>query len=217
MQAFLFDLDGTLAASERLKGQALANACASYGAAADYSIYAEVMGADWPTVTGHFWKEYQINPAFDEFNERFRDLYSTLIENELCATEGAWEFISEAKEHGVKVGVVSSAAHWMVDKILSKLGFQNTFDLVVTQEHVLRHKPDPEAYLLALAQLRIRADDVLVFEDSNAGVRAAIAAGCRCVAVRHAFNAKHDLSAAIRTIAGFTELLGTSRTTVFTG
>jgi HAD superfamily hydrolase (TIGR01509 family) len=210
MRAFLFDLDGTLAASEPLKGQALANACALYGADADPSTYAEVMGQNWPTVTRHFFNRYQINPPLDEFNEGFRGLYLNLIESDLSATQGAQEFMSETKERGIKLGVVSSAAPWMVEKILSKLRLQHAFDLVITQAHVLRHKPDPEAYLLALARLRFRADDVLVFEDSEAGLQAAIAAGCQCVAVRHAFNTKHDFGAAIRGIASFTELLGVS-------
>jgi len=206
MKAYLFDLDGTLAASEVLKARALAQACASYGAKADHLIYADVMGQDWPTVTGHFFKRYDLSPAFDEFNNRFRGFYLDLIETGVSTTQGAAQFILNARNNGIKVGVVSSAATWMVQKVLSKLDLQDSFDLVITQEDVTRHKPDPEAYLLALCRLRVSAKDTLVFEESSAGLKAAIAAGCRCVAVRHDFNGKHDFSGACREIENFRDV-----------
>jgi HAD superfamily hydrolase (TIGR01509 family) len=208
MKAYLFDLDGTLAASEVLKGRALAQACASYGAKADHLIYADVMGEDWPTVTGHFLKRYDLRPAFDEFNDRFRGFYLDLIETEISETEGPIQFVLETRNSGTKIAVVSSAATWMVEKVLAKLDLQSSFDVVITQEDVARHKPDPEAYLLALSQLRVNARDTLVFEDSSAGMKAARAAGCHCVAIRHAFNRKHDFSGALREIKNFSEILG---------
>jgi HAD superfamily hydrolase (TIGR01509 family) len=208
MKAYLFDLDGTLAASEVLKARALAQTCASYGATADHLIYADVMGQNWATVTGHFFKRYGLNPRADEFNNRFRGFYLDLIETGVLATEGAIKFILDARTSGIKVGVVSSAATWMVHKVLSKLELQSSFDLVITQEDVTRHKPDPEAYLLALSRLQVSAKDTLVFEDSSAGLKAAMAAGCRCIAVRHDFNIKHDFSGACREIENFRDGFG---------
>jgi beta-phosphoglucomutase-like phosphatase (HAD superfamily) len=157
MKACLFDLDGTLVASETLKARALARACASYGAEADYLIYAEVMGEDWPTVTAHFFKTYSLSPVFDEFNDRFRGFYLDLIEAEITATQGAIQFVFDTRNSGIKVGVVSSAATWMVQTVLSKLDLHNSFDLIITREDVAHHKPDPDAYLLALSRLRVGA------------------------------------------------------------
>jgi len=208
MKAYLFDLDGTLVASEVLKGRALAQACLSYEAEANHLTYAEVMGEDWPTVTGHFFETYGLSPVFSEFNDRFRRFYLDLIEAEIAVTRGAEEFINDTRHRGIEVGVVSSAASWMVEKVLTKLALRNSFDLVITQEDVVHHKPDPEAYLLALERLELSAKDVLVFEDSSAGLKAAKAAGCSCIAVRHGFNAKHDFSGALREIQAFTDLLG---------
>ncbi|MEK6212566.1 MAG: HAD family phosphatase, partial [Vibrio fluvialis] len=55
-QAYLFDMDGTLVNSEPLKGQALALACQEYGQTVDHNIYKQVMGENWPMVTGHFFR-----------------------------------------------------------------------------------------------------------------------------------------------------------------
>jgi HAD superfamily hydrolase (TIGR01509 family) len=83
------------------------------------------------------------------------------------------------------------------------------FDIVVAKEHVTRHKPDPECYLLALERLSLPASEVLVLEDSNSGLLAAHHAHCDSVAFRHEFNQSHDFGLAIREISDFRELLET--------
>lgn len=207
-KAFLIDLDGTLADSEPLKGLALAETCASYGGIADAEIYVDVMGEDWPTVTAHFFKCAGISPAYDDFNARFKERYVALLRERVTLTPGAAEFISAAKAAGARLALVSSAAPWMVESVLQKLDLADAFDLVITQADVARHKPHPEAYLLALSGLDLDATEVLVFEDSAAGLKAAHAAGCRSVAIAHHFNARHDKSLALQTIASFAEILG---------
>jgi len=211
-QAFLIDLDGTLADSEPLKGLALAETCAGYGGTVSAERYVDVMGEDWPTVTSHFFKCAGISPDYDEFNTHFRVRYLQLLEERVVLTHGAKEFIAAAKAGGIKIALVSSAAPWMVEKVLDKLQLNDVFDLVITQEHVTKHKPDPEAYLLALARLDLDAATVMVFEDSTAGLKAAAGAGCKSIAIAHHFNANHDKSLARLVVEDFTELMIDNRT-----
>jgi beta-phosphoglucomutase-like phosphatase (HAD superfamily) len=77
---------------------------------------------------------------------------------------------------------------------------------VITQEHVTKHKPDPEAYVLALEKLNASPEQTVVFEDSNAGVLAGKASGCDVIAIEHDFNGKNDLSGAIANIQSYNEL-----------
>jgi beta-phosphoglucomutase-like phosphatase (HAD superfamily) len=53
----------------------------------------------------------------------------------------------------------------------------------VAEEDVENGKPDPEGFLTGARQLRRRPSDILVFEDSVPGVRAALAARMKCIAV----------------------------------
>ena len=55
--------------------------------------------------------------------------------------------------------------------------------VAVTAEHVTRSKPDPEGFLLGASLLGVPAADCVVFEDSEAGVAAGLAAGMRVVGV----------------------------------
>ncbi|WBA13786.1 HAD family hydrolase [Salinivibrio proteolyticus] len=205
-EVYLFDMDGTLVNSEPLKGRALARACLDYGVQVDNNIYKDVMGESWQVVTGHFFAHANILPDLTEFNGYFRSHYEKMLNNELELNVGAKVYIDQLKNAGKKCGVVSSAATWMVENILSSLQLENAFDLVITQEHVTKHKPDPEAYTLALTKLNVSPEQTIVFEDSTAGIRAGKSSGCDVIAVKHDFNGKNDLSDAIKAISTYEEM-----------
>ncbi|WP_159650907.1 HAD family hydrolase [Vibrio atypicus] len=206
-QAYLFDMDGTLVNSEPLKGLALAKACQDYGSDVESHIYKDVMGESWPVVTGHFFKHAAISPDLTEFNAHFRTHYEALLTSELQLNDGAKAYLIHLKSEGKVCGVVSSAATWMVDNILTALNLTELFDVVITQEDVSKHKPDPEAYYLALQKLDLSPETTLIFEDSAAGVSAGVLTGCDVVAIKHDFNGKNDLSQSKRLIESYAEMM----------
>ena len=60
--------------------------------------------------------------------------------------------------------------------------------MVVARDDVRKVKPDPELFLLAASRLGAEPGACVVFEDSPNGMRAALAAGMRCVAVPNALT-----------------------------
>ena len=205
--AYLFDLDGTLVDSEKLKGKALAETCSLFGGTVDVKVYKTVMGERWLNVTSHFFTMAKIEPDIDEFNAEFKKFYQELLLKELTPNPNVVELLFKLKALRKKMGVVSSGADWMVDQVLSQLELSEFFDIVISKEQVKKLKPDPEAYLLALEKLGLPSSEVLIFEDSNSGLIAARNANCDSVAFKHEFNANHDLSLAIQTISDFNEFL----------
>ena len=205
--AYLFDLDGTLVDSEKIKGKALAETCKQFGGEVDVSIYKMVMGARWEFVANHFFKTANIEPDLKEFNATFKKIYQKLLLLELTPNSNVVELLVKLKAKEKILGVVSSASDWMVGQVLSQLELSGFFDIVITKENVTKHKPDPEAYVLALEKLSLPSSEVLIFEDSNAGLIAARNANCDSVAFKHEFNSNHDLSLAIQTISDYNEIL----------
>lgn len=209
-KAYLFDMDGTLVSSEKLKGSAISQACSRLGGEVDVNIYKEVMGESWEVVTNHFFEVAKIYPNMDEFNNEFNRIYKRLLRGELKLTPNVKEFLLELSEKGKKLGVVTSGATWMVNQILEQFQLTELFDIVITKENVTRHKPHPEAYLLALNKLAIASSEVLIFEDSSAGLLAAKGANCDTIAVEHEFNSNNDLSLALKVITDFREVMNNS-------
>ncbi len=65
--------------------------------------------------------------------------------------------------------------------LLQKLGLKERFRVVVTGDDVTKGKPDPALYLKAAQGLEIDPLELIAFEDAVAGVKAAKAAGMKCI------------------------------------
>jgi beta-phosphoglucomutase-like phosphatase (HAD superfamily) len=85
----------------------------------------------------------------------------------------------------VPVAIVSGAARAEIEPVVEAAGVAPLLHCIVSADEVVEGKPNPEGYLQALALLGggLRAEDVVVFEDTEAGVTSAKAAGMRCLAV----------------------------------
>jgi HAD superfamily hydrolase (TIGR01509 family) len=206
MKCVLFDLDGTLADTEVLKAKALASSVQTFGGTASHELYKSIMGQSWEAVTGTFFRHAGIEVSLDRFNPIFREEYSRLIDSDLSTNTAVSEFIKFLKLKNISIGLVSSASPWMIQKTLSKLRLENTFDVIVSNAEVERHKPHPDAYLFALEKLAVASRDSIAFEDSEPGVQAAIEAGLKVYGIRHSYNELHDFSRCAYTFSSFEDL-----------
>ena len=98
---------------------------------------------------------------------------------------GVENIIYEAKKLGLKLAIASSSPHVWVDTHAKRLGIYDYFDKIICSDDVPpgRTKPNPDLFLKALDQLKVRKSDAIVFEDSPNGVKAAQSAGIFVVAV----------------------------------
>jgi len=96
--------------------------------------------------------------------------------------------LAEARTLGFGTAVASSSSRAWVTGWLERHGIAARFDRVCARDDVARVKPAPDLFLLAAQRLGVSAQDCLVFEDSPNGIRAARAAGMRCVAVPNALT-----------------------------
>lgn len=94
------------------------------------------------------------------------------------------EAVAYAAER-VPVAIVSGAFRREIEPVVAGAGLDGAIDVLVAADDVVRGKPAPDAYERALALLGdgLRPEDVIAFEDTEAGVASAKAAGLRCVAV----------------------------------
>jgi len=88
------------------------------------------------------------------------------------------------------VGIVSSAAREEIEPVIAAAGLGGVFQVIVSAEAVTRGKPDPEAYERAARLLGVPAAETLAFEDSEAGVASAKAAGMHVVALTRTLGAE---------------------------
>jgi len=121
---------------------------------------------------------------------------------------GVMKIIQEAKLLNVKLAVASSSPHSWVDTHAKRLGIFEYFDKVICADDIAagRTKPNPDLFLLALEQLKVRKDEAIVFEDSPNGVKAARSAGIFVVAVPNPVTSLLSLENANLTLTSLTDL-----------
>ena len=117
---------------------------------------------------------------------------------------GVEALLRDAKDLGLGRAVASSSSCGWVDGWLMRHGIRELLDVVVGRNDVRRVKPDPELFLLAASRLGVGPGSCVVFEDSPNGMRAALAAGMRCVAVPNALTrplARPDVDLVLESLA----------------
>jgi beta-phosphoglucomutase family hydrolase len=105
----------------------------------------------------------------------------------VSAVAGVEAFVAGLRARGVAVAVATSAVPANAELSLRRVGMAGAFGAVITAGDVAHGKPHPEVYLKAAAAVGVAARDCVVVEDSVSGLRAAKAAGARCVALTTTF------------------------------
>ena len=183
IRAVLFDFNGTLSDDEPVLCEIWQEIFAERGKPLRREEYfGELAGLSDPEIAAA-WLGDDAAAVDEAMAERIRR-YRERVGDGSTVSPAMREAV-EAAAARVPVGVVSGAACADVDLVLESAGLAEHVAVIVAAEDVTRGKPDPEPYLLALRRLGdgIPPHEVLVFEDSEAGVGAAKAAGLRCVAV----------------------------------
>jgi HAD superfamily hydrolase (TIGR01509 family) len=112
-----------------------------------------------------------------------REHYKLRVANHNPITDDAVALVEELAARHIPIGIVTGAQRADVTTVLGTSPVGKHIDVLVAEEDVRNGKPDPEGFLAGARRLRRRPSDILVFEDSVPGVRAALTARMQCIAI----------------------------------
>ena len=122
------------------------------------------------------------------------ELYARIVAGgELPLREGVRELLDDCERARVRLGIVTTTSLSNVEVLLkTHLGkdWESKFAAVVCAQQAPKKKPHPQAYLLALDALKLRAHEAVALEDAEAGIAAAKAAGVPVIVTRSHFFAR---------------------------
>jgi beta-phosphoglucomutase len=183
VRAVIFDFNGTLSHDEPILCEIYCELFAEHGrplSAQEY--FDELAGLSDPEIV-QTWLGRD-HPAVDEVLEQRITRYRERVADGSSIPEPVREAVRYAATR-VRVAVVSGAARVEIEPVIDAAGLDGLVQAIVAAEDVDDGKPHPAGYLRARELLGpdLDASDTLVFEDTEAGIASAKAAGMRCIAV----------------------------------
>ncbi len=179
MQAFIFDLDGVLTADtleyHYLSWQRLADEEGISFSRADMEI---LRGLTRRASLNTFLKGRVLDDATAQaWMDRKQGYYLDHMEQMTPANRlpGVTEFLTEARDCGIRLGVASASAN--VHRVIEKLDLMAYFEVVCGPDSVANPKPSPDQFIWLAGYLRAHITGSVVFEDSRASIQAARQAG----------------------------------------
>jgi len=210
-EALIFDVDGTLAETEETRRQAFNEAFRDYGL--DWSWSPELYGELLQVIGGkqridayiarlqlaeH--ERERVMRLVPEIHSTKNRLYQQFVDLGLVRPRaGVHRLLIEARTAGIHLAVASTTSPENFDSLITaSFGPEalRWFRAIVTGDVVLRQKPSPDVYNVALAKLGVPAQRAIAFEDSAIGVQAAKAAGLFTVVTPSVWTTAQDFAAA---------------------
>ena len=221
LEALLFDVDGTLADTER-DGHRVAFNMAFVDAGLDWEWSEELYGK-LLTVTGgkeriryyldNFNTEFERPDNLDEFiaglHQSKTNYYTALLaEGRIPLRPGVERLINEAREAGLRLAIATTTTPANVQALLvSTLGedSESWFEVIAAGDIVPAKKPAPDIYIYAMDKMNITADKCIAFEDSHNGIKSSGGAGLRTLIATNGYTHDDDFSGAVAVLSDLGE------------
>jgi HAD superfamily hydrolase (TIGR01509 family) len=188
LAAVLFDMDGTLVATEHHWGAALSGLAQRLGGRLGDAAREATVGTSMRTALGIVYADLGLDRAahWEADAAWVEDAVAGLLAQEVTWRPGARELLTQVRAAALPTALVTSTSRRLAELSIARMSGDldvPPFDLTVCGDEVPALKPDPAPYLQATAALGVDPAGCVVVEDSASGVAAGLAAGCAVLGV----------------------------------
>lgn len=183
-ESVVFDMDGLILDNSYWYKSAYQNAAQKLGYILSDELYDSLLGLPH-TVCDQILKEtFGSKFSITTFTRLMEQEYQERLNQDGVKFRDGFEpLFLYLKQLGISVGLATNSTWKHVQNHLSKTSYLQDFEIICTADDIQRGKPDPEIYNLATYKMNCQSKHTIVFEDSNKGMKAAIAAECMAIMI----------------------------------
>jgi HAD superfamily hydrolase (TIGR01509 family) len=190
-QAVVFDLDGLMFNTEELYqdvgGEILRRRGHQFGA----ELLDKMMGRPGKIALQIMIDFHQLDATVEQLANETDEIFPAILDARLQMMPGLPELLATLESAGIPKAIATSSRRNFVTNVLSRFELEPRFEFILTAEDVTEGKPNPEIYLTAAKRFGRPPNELVVFEDSENGCRAAVRAGTIAVAVPAGHSRTH--------------------------
>lgn len=178
IEAVIFDMDGLLFDTEKIGFRVWKATCEKYGYTMDKEMFFSIIARNARDIKQIMIKKFGENFDFEKLHKEKSDMAVEIINSEgVELKKGAVELIDFLVEKDYKIALATSSRRERAFSLLEKVNMIDKFTYVICGDEVEKSKPDPDIFLKVAKKLGVKPEKCMVLEDSEPGVRAAVAAG----------------------------------------
>ncbi len=174
-EAIIFDIDGTLASTNRLIFASFNYVMKKY---ANKTLTDEEIIALFGPPEDIILKQY-FNSKYEVVRKDYYDFYRRNHDSMVTRFKGMETLVTELSEQNMNLGIFTGKGRDSSLITLSWLGIHNCFDMIVTGDDVQNHKPSGEGITKLLNKFDVAASNSLMIGDAPSDITAAREAGCK--------------------------------------
>ena len=179
VQGVIFDMDGLILDNGVVYKRAYQEAASDNGYTLRDELYNRMLGIPHADCNLLLKQTFGEDFPVEEFEEIWSRRYQEVLATEgIPFRDGFEALFAHLEKHQVPIALATSSNRKKVEAHFKNTRYLEAFNAICTSDDITKGKPDPEIYLLAASKINSQPNQSIVFEDSNNGMRAAIAAGC---------------------------------------
>ncbi|HVX14843.1 MAG TPA: HAD family phosphatase [Pirellulales bacterium] len=195
-RAAVFDLDGLLFNTEELYQDVGSELLRRRGHEFGAELLHAMMGRPGRVALQMMIDYHQLGDTVETLAQESAEIFPAILDERLEFMPGVPELLGALERAGIPKAVATSSGLRFTRDVLGRFDLEPRFQFLLTAEDVVDGKPHPEIYLKAAATFGFEPSQIVVFEDSQNGCRAAVAAGAAAVAVPGGHSRGHDFAGA---------------------
>ena len=193
----IFDLDGTLINSLPAIAHFGNTALSAYGFPThETEKYKYVVGDGAAVLVHRMLGEYDTDENYKKVKAEYDRLYESDVLYNTFPYDGIKELLSNLKQNGIKIAVLSNKPHNVTSMVVTKLFGENTFDICFGQRDNIPKKPAPDGALIICKEIGCTKDEVIFIGDTNVDIRTGKNAGFTTIGVLWGFRDENELKEA---------------------